>query len=82
MATAISFHAARRVECAFYEIDPRTGATIDIFCADCERARPFGTRGRGWYWRERGSPNVPNGPFMTSLNAYRAAMGLANRSQT
>jgi hypothetical protein len=34
MATAISSHAARRQECAFYEIDPRTGATVEIFYAD------------------------------------------------
>jgi len=60
--------------CALYEIDPRTGATIEIFYADALAARSFGARGAGWYWRERGSPNVASGPFVVCLDAYRNAL--------
>ena len=77
MATAISSHAARRAECAFYEIDPKTGATIEIFCADRALARSFGSRAAGWYWRLRQpdcSPGVPSGPFLVCLDAYRDAL--------
>jgi hypothetical protein len=69
MATAIKPHPTRWSGSTFYEIDPKSGATIDFFVGDV-----------GWYWRERGSPDVPSGPFITSLDAYCAAMGLANSS--
>jgi hypothetical protein len=74
MATAISSHAARRQECAFYEIDPRTGATVEIFYANGLAAQSFGARGAGFYWRQRGSANVPSGPFLICLDAYRDAL--------
>jgi hypothetical protein len=65
--------------CALYEIDPRTGTTIEIFYADAFAAQSFGARGAGFYWRERGSPNVAGGPFVVCLDAYRNAT--ANRTE-
>lgn len=59
--------------CALYEIDPRTGATIEFFCVDRTYARSVGVGGAGWYWRERGSTNPPSGPFVTCYGAYRDA---------
>jgi hypothetical protein len=66
---------AQRAGCALYEIDPTTGATIEIFYADGAFARSFGARGAGFYWRKRGcSPDVPSGPFIVCLDAYRDAL--------
>ena len=61
-----------------YDIDPRTGATIEIFWADRVLAGSFGMRGAGWVWWscQRGSlPGQPIGPFGTSYLAYRDALG-------
>jgi hypothetical protein len=60
--------------CALYEIDPRTGATIEIFYADAFAAQSFGARGAGFYWRERGSSSGASGPFVVCLDAYRDAL--------
>ena len=73
MATTISSGVAQRGRCAFYEIDPRTGATIEIFCADSAFAQSFGARAAGWYWRQCSSPKLPSGPFVTCYAAYRDA---------
>ena len=62
------------VDCAFYDFDPRTGATVEIFYADKVAAQLFGACGAGFYWRERGSPEVPSGPFVTCYAAYRQAL--------
>jgi hypothetical protein len=64
----------RRVDCALYEIDPKTGVTIEIFYTDALTAPSYGSRRAGWYWRERGSPGVESGPFVVCLDAYRDAM--------
>ncbi len=72
--------STQRAGCALYEIDPTTGATIEIFCADRVMAQSFGARASGWYWRQRGSPNLPSGPFIVSLDAYRDATGLVRES--
>ena len=57
-----------------YDIDPRTGASIEVFYADRALANSFG-RGTGWFWRtcQRGSlpDDRPTGPFATSYAAYR-----------
>jgi hypothetical protein len=61
-----------------YDIDPRTGASIEVFYADRVLAESFGTRGAGWCWwtcqpgclPER----PPTGPFATSYAAYRDAV--------
>jgi len=59
-----------------YDIEPRTGATIEVFYADRD-LETFGRCGAGWFWwrRRRGcSPDGPAaGPFPTSYSAYRHA---------
>ncbi len=61
-----------------YDIDPQTGASIEVFYAD-RALETFGRCGPGWFWwsRRRGfSPDgAPTGPFATSYAAYRHAMG-------
>jgi hypothetical protein len=61
-----------------YDIDPRTGASIEVFYAD-RALETFGRCGAGWFWwlRQRGcSPDGwPTGPFATSYAAYRHALG-------
>jgi hypothetical protein len=74
MTIAISSRLAQRVGLALYEIDPRTAATIEIFYADRALAESIGARAPGWYWRERGSPVAPSGPFLVSLDAYQNAL--------
>ena len=66
--------STQRAGCALYEIDPTTGTTIEIFCADRVVAQSFGAHAAGWYWRQRGSPNLPSGPFTVCLVAYRDAL--------
>ena len=60
-----------------YDIDPRTGASIEVFYAD-RALETFGRCGAGWFWwsRRRGFPpeGAPWGPFATSYAAYRHAM--------
>jgi hypothetical protein len=60
-----------------YDIDPQTGATIELFYANRE-LETFGRCGSGWFWcsRRRGfSPEgSATGPFATSYAAYRHAM--------
>jgi hypothetical protein len=59
-----------------YDVDPSTGAMIEVFFAD----RVFaGLAGTGWYWwscKVGGVPAWPPvGPFSTSYSAYRNAVG-------
>jgi len=60
-----------------FDIDPRTGASIEVFYAD-RALETFGRVGAGWFWcsRRRGfAPDgPPTGPFATSYAAYRHAM--------
>jgi hypothetical protein len=60
-----------------YEVDPRSGASFEVFYAD-RTLESFGRAGPGWFWwpRRRGfAPDGPAvGPFPTSYSAYRAAM--------
>ena len=62
---------------AFYDVHPRTGATIEVFYAD-RALETFGRGGAGWFWwsRRRGfSPGgKPVGPFATSYSAFRDAV--------
>jgi hypothetical protein len=57
-----------------YDVDPRTGAAIEVFYADDVLAKSFGTH-PGWFWwscRRGFLPDgVPTGPFATSYAAYR-----------
>jgi hypothetical protein len=60
-----------------YDIDARTGATIEVFFADRVLAESFGTR-CGWFWWSC-QPGLlpdgpPTGPFDTSYLAYRDAV--------
>jgi hypothetical protein len=51
MATTVNSRSMRRTGFALYEINPKSGATVEIFYADIALARYFGARGAGWYWR-------------------------------
>jgi hypothetical protein len=65
---------------SLFDVDPRTGATIEIFYTD-RTLETFGRCGAGWFWwpRRRGfSPGGPAmGPFVTSYAAYHHAMSAA-----
>ena len=60
-----------------FDVHPQTGATIEVFFADCT-LETFGRSGAGWFWwsRRRGfAPGgPPKGPFPTSYVAYCNAM--------
>ena len=56
-----------------YDVDPRTGASVEVFYADGVLAKSFGTQA-GWFWRRwRGGSlaDTPTGPFATRYAAYR-----------
>ena len=61
----------------FYDINPRTGASFEVFWAD-RALETFGRCGAGWFWwsRRRGfaPQGLATGPFSTSYAAYRSAM--------
>ena len=68
------------MQCAhepLYDVDPRTGTSIEVFDAD-RAVQTFGRGGAGWFWwaRRRGcAPDgPPTGPFATSFAAYWHAM--------
>jgi hypothetical protein len=58
-----------------YDIDPNTGASVEIFYADRALATSFGAPDAGWFWWtcQGGSlpEGEPSGPFGTSYTAYR-----------
>ena len=62
---------------SLFDIDPRTGASIEVFYAE-RPLETFGRCGAGWFWcsRRRGfAPDGPaTGPFPTSYSAYRDAI--------
>ena len=79
MAKLVTPHLEQRaVDEPLYDIDPRTGDTVEIFYADTALAKSFGTR-PGWHWwscRRGFSPNdQPKGPFSSSYAAYRDTPG-------
>jgi hypothetical protein len=57
-----------------FDIDPRTGASIEVFYAD-RSLETFGRCGAGWFWwaRHRGYAPATTaiGPFVTRYPAYR-----------
>jgi hypothetical protein len=65
-----------------YDINPATGASIEV-CYSDRTLETFGRGGAGWFWwsRRRGfSPDGPaTGPFATSYAAYRHAMNALSR---
>jgi hypothetical protein len=82
-ATVTSKAERRAANEPLYDIDPWTGATIEVFYADDVLARSFGARGPGWFWWSCQGGNVPDespaGPFNSSYLAYR---NFAARSMT
>ena len=75
MTTALASKSERsdRYE-PLYDVDPRSGAAIEVFYGDDVLAKSFGTR-TGWFWwscRRGFLPDgQPTGPFGTSYAAYR-----------
>src|SRR3954454_10309379 len=61
------------------DVDPVSGATIEVFYADQASASCFGVSSAGWLWwcsKGRCLPDAsPVGPFATSYAAYRDALG-------
>ena len=75
MARVVAFELERRSAYEpLYVIDPRTGASIEVFYADRVLAKSFSTR-PGWFWwacRPGCLPDgLPTGAFATSYLAYR-----------
>jgi len=58
----------------FYDVDPRTGASVEVFFVDSWLAKSFGTS-HGWFWWtcQCGClpEGPPTGPFPNSYLAYR-----------
>ena len=78
MARAVISDPRRRTAYEpLHDIDPQTGASVEVFYADCALARSFG-RDSGWFWWTCQSGFLPDGkptgPFATSYGAYRDAL--------
>jgi hypothetical protein len=60
---------------SIYDLDTRTGATIEVFYADRVLT---GTSGAGWHWWKSRPGDVPEwppvGPFATSYRALKDAI--------
>jgi len=60
-----------------FDVDPLTGATIEVFYAD-RTLETFGRCGVGWFWQSRlrgfAPEGLSTGPFATSYAAYRDAL--------
>ena len=77
MARAVISSTGRAACEPLYDIDPQTGASVEVFYADCALAGSFGTASEGWFWWAcQGGflPGAPTGPFATSYAAYRDAL--------
>jgi hypothetical protein len=65
-----------------YDLDPLTGASIEVFYADRVLANSFETR-EGWFWwscQPGCLPGgLPTGPFATSYLAFKSATALLRR---
>jgi hypothetical protein len=65
-----------------YDIDPQSGASVEVFYADRALTNSFGRR-TGWFWWtcQRGflPGGLPTSPFDTCYAAYRDALGVATR---
>ena len=61
-----------------YDIDPQTGASVEVFYADRTLAMSFGMHGAGWFWwacQPACLPGAVTGPFADNYLAYRDALG-------
>jgi hypothetical protein len=72
---------SQRARCEpLFDVDPRTGVSIEVFYTD-PTLETFGSGEAGWFWwsRRRGYAPVGSlhGPFATSYAAYRQALGTA-----
>jgi hypothetical protein len=74
MARVVISDLKRRRYEPLYDIDPKTGASAEIFFADHALAASFGASS-GWFWWTGQPACVPDGPpigpFATSYAAYR-----------
>ena len=51
MARAVISSSGRRAAYEpIYDIEPRTGASIEVFYAERVLAQSFGASGSGWFW--------------------------------
>ena len=80
MARAVISDPKRNTACEpLYDIDPQSGASVEIFYADRVLATSFGARDTGWFWWacQRGSvpEGLPTGPFANGYLAYRDMLG-------
>jgi hypothetical protein len=77
MARAIVATEQRAAFEPLYDIDPRTGASIEVFYCDGTLARAFGGE-PGWYWWGCYAGCLPDsdavGPFATSYLALMDAI--------
>jgi hypothetical protein len=76
MARAMISEAGRHAAWEpLYDIDPVTGATVEVFFADRVLAQSFGACGPGWFWWTCQSGCLANcppaGPFASAYSAYR-----------
>ncbi|HZR89976.1 MAG TPA: hypothetical protein VFB02_24490 [Bradyrhizobium sp.] len=66
-----------------FDVDPVTGASIEVFYSD-RTLETFGWRGAGWFWWPRHRGFAPeghaHGPFPSSYAAYRDAFVAISRS--
>jgi hypothetical protein len=61
-----------------YDIDAQTGASVEVFYADCALAGSFGAASEGWFWwacQPGCLPGAVAGPFTSNYLAYRDALG-------
>jgi hypothetical protein len=68
-----------------YDIDPRNGASIEVFYADRVLAESFSRRGAGWCWWSCQPGCLPDGPPSCSSAIPRSRVPrdiLASRSMT
>jgi len=60
-----------------FDVDPVTGASIEVFYSD-RTLESFGRAGAGWFWWPRRRGHAPEGrligPFPTSYSAFRDAL--------
>ena len=79
MARAVISDPKRRTAYEpLYDIDPQTGASVEVFYADRALATSFGTRalgGSGGLVSPRCLPGAVAGPFADNYLAYRDALG-------